>query len=489
MYISFDEVVTFDHLLKSYFHCRKGKAFRENTIDYHRNYMSNLLKLMRRLQDGTYKIRDLYSFIIYEPKKRSITANQFEDKIVQRLICKYALEPTISPKLIYDNYASQNNKGPHLGIHRLQKFMLDFAKSVNWTDEGWVLVCDIHKFFYTIDRTICCEQVDNLEIDSRLKSLVYDQIYAYDSRYNEYTDDPNKGICIGFQTSQWLAVYYLNGLDHLIKEKLHIKYYGRYMDDLYIIHKDREYLEHCFDVIKEYIEDELNMKLNPKSHIHPFSQGVCFLGYHCTYNVSTHQIDTIIRNKSVRRMKRRANRQQNLIKLGKITKENANNSLESWYAYAKYGLSTQADNTYRHIKDMIYPYAYELELYQEELKDPDKIDKDGFYILRPKLPELIKPVETKREYDSRIMKERVLNDIFFYSNANADALLNHTYKNGKKNKKSSVLTTKRSLDESMDLLFIDPPSVKKKKKQKLKDSWKFQDQYRDDSGFVVLKHK
>lgn len=486
MYISFEDVVTFDHLVKSYFHCRKGKSFRENTIEYHRNYMSNLHKLMNRLNDGTYKIQDLYSFVIYEPKKRSITANQFEDKIVQRLICKYALEPTISPKLIYDNYASQEGKGPHLGLHRLQKFMLDFAKSVEWTDKGWVLICDIHKFFYTIDRTICCKQVDKLEIDPRLKKLVYDQIYAYDSKYNEYTDDPNKGICIGFQTSQWLAVYYLNGLDHLIKEKLHIKYYGRYMDDLYIIHKDREYLEKCFEEIRKYIENELNMTLNPKSHIHPFSQGICFLGYHCTYNIETHQIDTAIRNKSVRRMKRRATRQQNLIKLGRITKEHANGSLESWYAYAKYGLTTQAENTYRKIKNTIYPYEYELECYQEELKDPDKVDKDGFYILRPKIPELIKPIETKREYENRVIKEHVLQNVPYYANTNRDTLLTHGYLHNKKSKKLSILTTTQTLEDSTELLFIDLLSKKKKKR---KDKWKYQDQYRDEDGFVVLKHK
>ncbi len=32
-------------------------------------------------------------------------------------------------------------------------------------------------------------------------------------------------------TSQILAVYYLNDLDHFIKEKLRIKSYVRYMDD------------------------------------------------------------------------------------------------------------------------------------------------------------------------------------------------------------------------------------------------------------------
>lgn len=40
---------------------------------------------------------------------------------------------------------------------------------------------------------------------------------------------------IGNQSSQLLAVLCLSPLDHFIKEKLGIKYYGRYMDDFYLM--------------------------------------------------------------------------------------------------------------------------------------------------------------------------------------------------------------------------------------------------------------
>lgn len=43
----------------------------------------------------------------------------------------------------------------------------------------------------------------------------------------------NVGIPIGNQTSQLFALLYLDGLDHFVKEKLGIKYYGRYMDDFF----------------------------------------------------------------------------------------------------------------------------------------------------------------------------------------------------------------------------------------------------------------
>lgn len=52
-------------------------------------------------------------------------------------------------------------------------------------------------------------------------------------------------------SSQVLAITYLNELDHYIKEKLHIKYYVRYMDDGILIHEDKEYLEFCLEEIKK----------------------------------------------------------------------------------------------------------------------------------------------------------------------------------------------------------------------------------------------
>ena len=51
-------------------------------------------------------------------------------------------------------------------------------------------------------------------------------------------------------TSQFLAIFYLNDLDHYIKEKLGCKYYIRYMDDFIIIDTDKEKLKVVWNLIK-----------------------------------------------------------------------------------------------------------------------------------------------------------------------------------------------------------------------------------------------
>ena len=75
---------------------------------------------------------------------------------------------------------------------------------------------------------------------------------------------------LGNLTSQLLTNYYLSGMDHLIKEKLRIRHYIRYMDDFTLLHHDRSYLKHC----RAEIEDHLaGIGLNPKTQDIPAPPG------------------------------------------------------------------------------------------------------------------------------------------------------------------------------------------------------------------------
>ena len=91
--------------------------------------------------------------------------------------------------------------------------------------------------------------------------------------------EKGKGLPIGNMTSQILAIFYLNDLDHYIKEKLGIQCYIRYMDDLILIHHDVNYLKKCLRQIEEKVH-ELRLSLNEKTQIYEVTnQGFPFLGY------------------------------------------------------------------------------------------------------------------------------------------------------------------------------------------------------------------
>lgn len=81
----------------------------------------------------------------------------------------------------------------------------------------------------------------------------------------------------GSMTSQILAIFYLNDLDHFIKEKLKIKYYIRYQDDFLLFHPSKEYLKYCLDEIRKFLKKE-KLELNSKTRIYKNTDNFSFLG-------------------------------------------------------------------------------------------------------------------------------------------------------------------------------------------------------------------
>ena len=78
-------------------------------------------------------------------------------------------------------------------------------------------------------------------------------------------------------TSQVLAIFYLNDLDHYIKEELKIKYYVRYQDDFLLFHPSKEYLKECLEKIRIFLEKE-KLQLNKKSRLYKNTNHFIFLG-------------------------------------------------------------------------------------------------------------------------------------------------------------------------------------------------------------------
>ncbi len=88
----------------------------------------------------------------------------------------------------------------------------------------------------------------------------------------------NTSLPIGNLTSQIFAVFYLNELDHYLKEKLNCKYYIRYMDDIIILSNSKEYLKYIIDETIQFLKI-YKLELNNKTRIYNLNNGVNFLGY------------------------------------------------------------------------------------------------------------------------------------------------------------------------------------------------------------------
>lgn len=248
---SFEEIFTFENMHKAMLKCQKGKRWKRSVQSFTANKSINIAELQRKLISGEYKSRGFDEFdIIERGKKRHIKSVDFEERIVQRCLCDEYLVPSIEPHLIYHNSANRIGKGTEFARKELLKHLRKFyAKN----DGGYVLKMDFRKYFDSIDHMILKEQVRRYISDRRTVNLIEHFIDMFGNKV---------GLGLGSQVSQILAVAYPNEIDHFIKEKLHIKYYGRYMDDAYLIHESKEKLKKCLEEI-EKLAKKLKLQLHP----------------------------------------------------------------------------------------------------------------------------------------------------------------------------------------------------------------------------------
>ncbi len=98
------------------------------------------------------------AFVIQTPVKREIFAADFRDRVVHHWLINQ-LNPFFERAFIYDSYASRKERGAHLGIQRVDRFIRQC--SVNYSRDCYVLKLDIQSFFLRIDKNILLASLRN----------------------------------------------------------------------------------------------------------------------------------------------------------------------------------------------------------------------------------------------------------------------------------------------------------------------------------------
>ncbi len=89
----------------------------------------------------------------------------------------------------------------------------------------------------------------------------------------------NCGLPIGNLTSQIFANFYLDGLDHYIEALDSDLFYGRYVDDLVLIHPSKLFLKEARLKIQQYLKEKLGLTLHPRKIVlQHYSKGCAFTG-------------------------------------------------------------------------------------------------------------------------------------------------------------------------------------------------------------------
>lgn len=324
------KVCLLENLKHAFLKARKGKTKKIYVLKFEENLKNNLEHLQKELLDLSYSPGEFNTFIVQDPKTRIINAPPFRDRIVHHVIIGI-LEPIFNKFFIFDSYAGRKGKGTHTAVKRFDSFLkkvsrngqlLKRAKNKNQII-GYTLKIDIKHYFDSISHEMLLNHISQKIKDKKLLILIERIIKSYNFK------EKGKGLPLGCLTSQFFGNFYLHKLDKFIKNQLKAKYYLRYMDDLLILHSNKEILVDYLTKIEIYLK-YLKLEVHPqKSRIIPLSRGIDFVGFRNFYHYK------LLRKRNIRKMFLKVEKYKNK----EISKEKLLENFQGWNAYAMWANS------------------------------------------------------------------------------------------------------------------------------------------------------
>lgn len=320
----FDKVASLDTLKFAMEEASKGKMRRKDVAYVIKNKEVYLMKLQNMLLNGEYKPSHIREVTIKERgKERIITSSKFfPDQIIHQALI-LVLEPYFYKSMYEYCIATVKGRGGILGKKMVEKWL-----SSDFKNTKYCLKMDISHFYPSINHEVLKLKLSKRFKDERLLNILKDIIDCYD-----------KGLPLGLLTSQWFANFYLEELDHKIKDDWGAIYYIRYMDDMVIFGRNKKKLHALRKCITENVaKDKLHIKGNWQV-FKTDSRPIDFLGF------KFYRDHTTIRRRNFLRIRRKVNR------ISKKSKPSLNDarSLISYFGWIKNSNSYQFYNN--QIKD------------------------------------------------------------------------------------------------------------------------------------------
>ncbi len=258
----YHQIYTMENLILAESKARKGKKHQYGVKLFNKDREGNFQKLQDLLKNKTYRTSAYTKFIIREPKEREIfRLPYFPDRIVHHAAINIA-EKTITSVFTADTYSCIKKRGIH-GVDRsIKKALTDIPGT------QYCLKIDIKKFYPNIDHDILKYLLRKKFKDKELLWL-FDEII-----------DSVEGVPIGNLLSQYFANFYLSYFDHWIKEKMGVKYYFRYADDMVFLSDNKPFLHNLLAQIRIYLKNELKLEVKENYQVFPVpDRGIDVVGY------------------------------------------------------------------------------------------------------------------------------------------------------------------------------------------------------------------
>lgn len=352
-----EKYIDLNNLYKAYLQSKKSSSWKPQVQMYEMDYLAKIVATSNELESHAYHAKKGSSFIISERgKKRNIRSNPFSDRVIRRCFCDNCLIPELKKYLIHDNGAALRGKGISFTRRRLEQHLHEYYRKYG-TNEGYILLMDFSKYYDNIRHDKLMEAIvkhiqnpeelwllskilDNFKVDvSYLNEEQYKNCLNMkfngekQSRLNpKYLTGQKfmaKSLAIGDQVSQICSIYFPTRIDNYCKIVRSIRWYGRYMDDSYIISNDKQFLHEMLDKITD-TAGELGIFINhKKTHIMKINHFFTWLKLRYKLTETGHLVIKV-NPKTVTRERRKLKKYRKMVDEGRIPLIDVQNSFKSW---------------------------------------------------------------------------------------------------------------------------------------------------------------
>lgn len=299
-------------LTKAFMEARKGKRNTHDMHEFELHWENNILNLAKAIEERSYEPGSSIAFVVFDPMVREIFAAPSRDRSVHHLA--YDLHAGwFDASFIPTSTSCRPSKGTYIGVKYLQQHMREVTE--NCTKKAIGVRMDLQGYFMSINRKkLRDEIIEGVEEQFKpyrgrrsaeqllsISKFIWDKIIMDDpvkkarrrgniknwdtsvlpSRKSLYCQPDGQGIVIGNLTSQLSSNILLGKFDYYVTETLGYRFYGRYVDDFYILVPSEEYprLKRDLKLIEQFLENEIGVVLHPnKRYCQSVYKGMTFLG-------------------------------------------------------------------------------------------------------------------------------------------------------------------------------------------------------------------
>lgn len=301
----YEKIISVENLKKAFFKAAKGKRKRKDiqrildNVDEHAEILHGILEReeFRPAHHKPVQINDGFKM-----KKRHIIKPFYKyEQVVHHAIIQvlaptdkeiaqdHSLKKVINRGAYEFTCGSVKGRGAHYGKRYIERWIKNDRKNTKY-----VLKIDVRHFFESIPHDKLKEKLRKVIADEktlRLLDLIIDAVPA--------------GLPLGYYTSQWLANFYLQDLDHFIKQEVWqpekekkqkqyaarkkrrgaegytmpeylcgVKYMVRYMDDIVCFGANKRELKTALERIESYCSEKLGLEIKKNKQIFPLSKEI-----------------------------------------------------------------------------------------------------------------------------------------------------------------------------------------------------------------------